>query len=112
MSSHETIPTNDAVRWNGTRYGLTPTLSDHAEQLVKGGEISTPQLMDALADPSRFVTAHVILTRIAGAPYDAFPAWNGLEVILEANGAVRIDPEQRHKLVQQWKPWFEATMKR
>lgn len=49
------------IRWNGTFYGLMPTIvGDAARQLLASGAIAIPPLVDALEDESRFVAAHVV----------------------------------------------------
>ena len=95
------------IRWNGTFYGLMPTIvSDAARQLLASGAI--PQLIGALEDESRFVAAHVLLTMLSGVEYPTTP-WNGLEVKLSADGEVRIDPDQRFKLARYWRTWHGIT---
>ena len=107
MSMLQRIPTNNAVHWYGTRYGLHPALSDEAEAVRMQGEAIIPALIGALDDPDRFVTAHVLLTRLAGVQYDTFPAWNGLDVELRADGNVVIDPDQAPVLAARWRA-FDA----
>lgn len=102
MAQEVEIPTNDSVAWDGTRIGLIARLAEEAERLTEGGEASMDMLFDALDDPERFVTAHVLLTRITGITFEAFPDWNGLSVELTADGQVRIDPDQRHNLARRW----------
>jgi|KBSMisStandDraft_5_1062788.scaffolds.fasta_scaffold2285425_1 hypothetical protein len=99
---------NDAVRWSGTRFGLLPTLSQEAEAIVSEGEAVVPTLLNALADADRFVSAHVLLTKISGVEYETFPSWNGLEVDIAADGTVTIDSEQRFELARRWERWFHA----
>ena len=70
MSMLQQIPTNDAVQWHGTRYGLHPALSDEAEAVRMQGDAIIPALIVALGDPDRYVTAHVLLTRLAGVQYE------------------------------------------
>ena len=103
MSMLQQIPTNDAVQWHGTRYGLHPALSDEAEAVRMQGDAIIPALIVALGDPDRYVTAHVLLTRLAGVQYDTFPAWNGLDVELRADGKVIIDPDQAPVLAARWR---------
>jgi hypothetical protein len=97
------------IRWNGTFYGLMPTIvGDAARQLLASGAIAIPRLVDALEDESRFVAAHVLLTMLSGVEYPTAP-WNGLEVELSADGEVRIDPDQRFKLGRHWRTWQGIT---
>jgi hypothetical protein len=103
------IPNNSAVHWDGTRFGLVPTLSTEAETIVAAGQSAVPALLDALTDPNSFVTAHVLLTRITRVQHETFPSWNGLKVDLRATNEVEIDPEQRHRLADQWKRYFQTT---
>jgi len=102
------IPTNDAIQWHGTRYGLMPSLSEEAERIVRQGEVAIPALMHALRDPDRFVTAHVLLTRITGVQHESFPSWNGLEISLESNGEVEFAADQRERLARRWQRWYSV----
>jgi hypothetical protein len=102
------IPNNDAVRWDGTRFGLLPTLLEKTESIIKEGQTVVPTLLDAIADPHRFVTAHVLLTKIAGVQYETFPSWNGLEVGLQAKGEVSINSDQRFDLARRWERWYQS----
>ncbi len=109
MASSIEIVGNDAVHWDGVRFGLSPTLSDKAERLVVRGEVNVPALLDCLTDPQRFVTAHVVLTRISDLAYETFPTWNGLNVDLRASGEVLIDQRQRHALALRWKRFYRTS---
>lgn len=106
--THSTIPENSAIRWDATRFGLLPLLSENVEALEREGEVFIPALLDALLDPQRFVVAHVLLTRMTGVHYETFPTWNGLHVELRADGEVVIDPDQRRRLHQRWRKYFHT----
>jgi hypothetical protein len=108
MSPHVRIPANDAVAWNGTRYGLLPTLREDAGRWEAQGEAAIPVLLETLDDPDRFVTAHVLLTRISAIVHETFPTWNGLEVEIAADGSVRIDPAGRPALAERWNRWYRS----
>ncbi len=100
---------NTDVHWDGTRFGLTPTLTGAAaNRPLNMGDEAVPELLEALSDPDKFVAAHVILTQLSGVQYQSFPAWNGLEVVLAADGTVSINPAQRPTLVQRWRHWYET----
>lgn len=102
--------TNDDVAWNANPLGLWPTLpSGVTERAYESGEDAIPELIDALADPERFVVAHVLLTQLSGVEYRAVPTWNGLEVELRPDGSTVIDPAQRHDLGRRWRRWSEST---
>jgi hypothetical protein len=102
------LPTNGSISWAGTRYGLRPVLADPTGSLKQIGQEAIPDLLDALADSDRFVVVHVLLTRISGVRYETFPAWNGLEVQLEPDGAVRVDADQRSVLASRWRHWCSS----
>jgi hypothetical protein len=108
MSAPLQLPTNDRVSWAGTRYGLLPVLADPTCSLEQVGQESLPDLLGALADPERFVVAHILLTRISGVRYETFPTWNGLEVRLEPDGAARVDADQRSVLAARWQHWSSS----
>ncbi len=100
---------NNDVRWDGTRFGLMPTLTGAAaNQLLDMGDEAAPELLDALSDPDKYVSAHVILTKLSGVEYQSFPAWNGLEVVLAADGTVTIDPAQQPVLFERWQRWYQT----
>lgn len=109
MSTLTAKLSNADVRWDGTLSGLTPTLTgEAATQLLQLGDQAVPELLEALSDPDKFVAAHVILTRLSGVQYQAFPAWNGLEVVLAADGTVSIDPAQQPVLIERWQRWYQT----
>ena len=65
-----------AVAWDGTDLGLLPRLPAEEEGLaVDLDEGDVPVLIDALDSAETFVTAHVLLTRLAGGPSETFPTW-------------------------------------
>jgi hypothetical protein len=106
MSGIERL-SNDDVQWSGTGIGLVPTLSDPAVRILDQGEAAIPGLLDALGDDARFALAHVLLTNLSGMPYETVP-WNGLEVDIEPDGTVRVDPAQRPALERRWRRWTES----
>lgn len=109
MSTLIEILSNADVRWDGTIVGLTPTLTgEAARQLLDMGDEAVPELLEALSDPDKFVSAHVILTKLSGVEYQAFPAWNDLEVVLAADGTVSIDPAQQPVLIERWQRWYKT----
>lgn len=100
---------NGDIHWNGTFYGLVPTIvGDAARRLLASGTAAIPLLVGALEDESRFVAAHVLLTMLSGIEYRSAP-WNGLEVDVSAHDEVRIDPRQRFELARRWRAWQSAT---
>jgi hypothetical protein len=100
---------NANVQWDGTPIGLMPTLTGtEANQILEMGDTTVPDLLVALSDPDKYVVAHVILTKLARLEYEAFPAWNGLEVVLAADGSVTIDPAQQSALIERWQLWHQS----
>lgn len=98
------------VRWEGTDSGLAPELvGDTSNSIRAQGEAALPQLIQALSDKDLFVAAHVLLTQLSGVEYQTFPAWNGLEVTIAADGAVTIDPDQRFDLARRWERWSTSA---
>ena len=103
-------PTNRDVTWDANFLGLAPSVPQSAtEQAFELGDAAIPELIEALADPERFVAAHVLLTQVSGVEYEVEESWNGLEVELAPTGEARIDPEQRHHLADRWRAWHEAS---
>lgn len=100
---------NTDIHWDGTLVGLTPTVvSESARQLLAWGEVAIPHLINALADDSKFVAAHVVLTLVSGVEYHTIP-WNGLKVDLLPDGQVKIDAAQRFDLARRWQKWQQAA---
>lgn len=100
---------NADIVWDATLAGLTPTLgSPGSGRLLQLGRPAARRLVAAMSDPDRFVAAHVILTLASGMPTSTFPDWNGLVVEIDADGQVRIDPEQRFAMARRWQRWYEA----
>ncbi len=101
---------NTEVRWEGTDVGLMPELvTGQSEAISSLNEGAIPDLIEALSDRELFVVAHVLLTRVSGVEYTAFPAWNHLAVEIGADGSVTIDPEQRHRLAAAWRQWCKSN---
>jgi hypothetical protein len=111
MTVSLTIPDNDSIQWDATRFGLLPILSVETEQVIQRGEAPVPVLLEALLDPQHFVAAHVLLTRITGVRFETFPTWNGLTVEIRADGSVNIESEQRHQLSRRWHVYFQTEPK-
>jgi hypothetical protein len=100
---------NSEIEWEGTYIGLTPILTGaKAQQVAEMGKQVIPQLLAVLADEGKFVAAHVLLTRLSGVEYQAFPSWNGLAVDMAADGTVTIYPEQRFDLARRWEQWYHT----
>jgi hypothetical protein len=99
---------NDDVRWAGTLFGLSPRLTGEAAALLEMGEGALPALIEALSDPRRYVGAHVALTGLSGVEHESFPTWNGLAVVLAADGSLSIDPAQRPVLIERWRRWYQT----
>lgn len=100
---------NADVRWDGTFVGLVPTIvSETARQLLAAGDDAVPQLVNALDDETKFVTAHVLLTLLSGVEYHTAP-WNGLAIELSPDGEVCIDPRQQFALARRWRAWQQAA---
>lgn len=106
---------NSDVAWHGGVLGLTPQLQGEASTLASSlGEPLVAPLLDALADPERFVAAHVLLTKLTG-EYElirplpgvaqAGKRWNGLRVQLHADGSVTYDPDDIPILQRRWHEW-------
>ena len=101
---------NADVTWDGTFVGLSPSLVPELEARVA---TLRPQdaapLLAALADPDRFVLAHVLLTQLSGVTYESSPTWNGLAVDLLADGETRIDAAQRGTLQRRWERYYSLS---
>jgi hypothetical protein len=97
------------VGWAGTTLGLMPLLSPTDERLAaEFDERDIPALLDALDDETRFVKAHVALTRLSGVEYEAFPEWSGLPVDISADADVHIDVSARPTLARRWHQWYDS----
>jgi len=104
-----TLINNNDVRWDGTSFGLMPTVvSTAGQQLLASGAPAISHLIDSLDDESRFVVAHVLLTHLSGIEYQTIP-WNGLNIELLDNGEVRFDTSQRFELQRRWQQWHRSS---
>lgn len=100
---------NADIRWDGTIFGLVPTIvSESAHQLLASGDVAIPLLLNTLEDESKFVAAHVLLTFISAVEYHTGP-WNGLTVDLSPDGQAQFDIRQRFELARRWRAWQQAT---
>lgn len=102
----EELLTAGAVVWEGTESGLQPVLTAAGEQAARRMDVEdAPVLLDALEDVSRFVAAHIALTRLTGVRYETCPSWNGLAVKIDVAGTATVDPGQRFALARRWRQW-------
>jgi hypothetical protein len=95
---------NDHIRWDGNFFGLQVSSVGDAEQRVLDcGAACRPFLVAALADESRFVAAHVLLTKMqkGSVPISA-AEWNHLKVTLHADGGVEIASGQQAEIQRLW----------
>ncbi|MDB6109491.1 MAG: hypothetical protein JWR69_1241 [Pedosphaera sp.] len=95
---------NNHIRWDGNYFGLQVTgISEAEEQVLRSGLACRPFLIAALADESRFVAAHVLLTKMqdGSSPVSA-ETWNHLTVKLDADGHVEIPTVQRAEIQRLW----------
>jgi len=71
---------NSDVVWNGDYVGWSPSVHGDAAQQVRGaGARSVPHLKRLLADPDRYIVAHVLLTELDGRRHELFPTYNQLQ---------------------------------
>jgi len=102
---------NADVEWHGTAVGFHPELASERAKAIAAAPAETviPALMAAISDPAQFVAAHVLLTRLSGLEYQAFPLWNGLRVDIQADGHTFIEPAQGPVLARRWQLWHEVS---
>lgn len=95
---------NSDIIWEGTSFGLYPAIMNKETQIIlKQGEAAVPGLRGALSDTGKFAVAHVLLTMIGKKEFPASAEhWNGLRVDLEADGTVKLHPEQMDQIKKMW----------
>jgi hypothetical protein len=95
---------NEHIAWDGNYYGLQVRALGEAEQRVlAAGPSCRPFLIEALGDESRYVAAHVLLTKMEAHSYPLSAAeWNHLRVELLADGRVEIPAGQQQNLQALW----------
>jgi hypothetical protein len=96
---------NEGISWNGTFFGLMVEVNGTDEKWVLHTKSNPDRyLLEALEDPKRWISAHVLLTLRHDSKWTGYTAalWNGLEVILHADGRVEIDENQRPAIRQYW----------
>jgi hypothetical protein len=95
---------NADVRWDGSYVGLRADVIGEASKalLVRGRE-AVPTLYRMLDDADRFVAAHVVLSELGltGTSVSS-SSWNGLKVVLHADGRVTWDTDARHQIKREW----------
>ena len=99
----DNIPENDAIKWSGTRYGFKPDIPHLVEAIINNKEIDRLDILEAIHDIHKFITAHVILTYTGNIEYETFPTWNNLKIDILQNGETFIDTGQRFFLFDYWK---------
>jgi hypothetical protein len=99
------------VQWNFGTLGITAHLeSDRARQLVRIGMPAVPELIKALADETRYASAHAILTQISEVEFQSIP-YNGMFVSCSADNELLLRPEDRFRLARRWQRWHAADPK-
>jgi hypothetical protein len=95
---------NRDVTWDGNLLGLTPALSEPARAFLNQyPESGDAQMLECLDDEGRYVLGHVILSLKHGQSHTSNgDRWNGLRVILKADGSSEYEPGQRADLKRRW----------
>lgn len=95
---------NEHIKWETDPFGLYVSGMGEAEQqLLRNGPACRPLLVAALADESKYVAAHVLLTQLSSTNYPtSFYDWNHLRVNLYEDGRVEIPKGQRLILQRLW----------
>ena len=81
---------NSDLFWDGDIVGWYPTMHENLERssrrVLAAGSRSIPELKHLLADPERYIVAHVLLTQLAGNPFSSFPTYNHLPLVPLSGG--------------------------
>jgi len=95
---------NDHIRWDGNIFGLHVSgIGEPEQRVLRSGSACRPFLIAALADESRFVAAHVLLTQMQRGEWPVSGAeWNHLKVTLYADGRVEIPVGQKAEIQRLW----------
>jgi hypothetical protein len=94
---------NEDVKWDASRVGLLPQISGATAALLETKENIEPMLLVALQDKDKFVAAHVLLSlRSPSFPIGGHEAWNGLNVVLFADGRVSYEGNDLTALYKRW----------
>jgi hypothetical protein len=98
---------NEDIQWDGTRAGFQPFIQGATKKLLEINEESQeeikPLLLQALQDKSRYVAAHVLLTRFFVKAFSYEPDnWNGLKISIANNGEVSYEGNDLTKLSAWW----------
>lgn len=109
QSPHELCKmiSNEGIKWDGCYFGIYPSLVGEAEkEVMQRGLECKEELVEALADESRYVAAHVLLANIVLGLPEIFPMpdceWHGLRVIPLADGSGCIDKSQQQAIQKVW----------
>ena len=100
---------NDQVVWSLSYVGVFPLVDGkEAEIIDRCPDEAKPLLVNALADPQRFVVAHVLLSYAYTHMRDtADSSWDHLT--LGSDGSPVIDPNQQLQIQQMWRQRFGGT---
>ncbi len=94
---------NEHVTWDGNYLGLrVRTLGESEQRVLAAGASCRPFLVEALNDESRYVAAHVLLTKMERTYPLSAAEWNHLRVELHADGRVEIPDGQRPQIQRLW----------
>lgn len=97
---------NEDVKWQGTVVGLIPELVGPSLALQDTPESINPLLIKLLLDRTKFVAAHVLLTRRTPGTFTETPGeWNNLKVQLFADGEVSY---RGNNLLLLWMFWMRT----
>jgi hypothetical protein len=94
---------NDHIVWAANSMGLRVYAVGAPElKLLQSGPSCRRYVVEALADESRYVAAHVILTQMEPGYSFSPTEWNHLRVIVHPDGRTEIPDEQRAEIQKLW----------
>lgn len=105
-------PPNSAVTWSGTFVGIMPQVDEArvSPAIRKGGPEVCAQLVRDLEREDRYISAHVLLTELCCSELVMMDdQWNGLHVILNADGSVQYDARDMPVLQRWWQDFFAKS---
>lgn len=103
MPNNELNFSNEDVNWDGSSFGLLPSLSEKALAFRNNyPEAGNDLMMSYLKEEDRFVFAHVILSFNHDEISMIDGKWNNLSVQLNADGSVVYNIEEMTAIQNYW----------
>lgn len=103
---------NSNLSWKASTYYIYPEIHIRSTlDIYKNISESVRLLQQCLTNESKYAIAHVLLTDMLGSfePSNPITTWNGLEVVLNADGTVIYPETAKSKIVVLWESRIDGN---